>query len=368
MENILMFFLLIMLVPFFILSIFMPFWTRKTESFGVTIPEEVFHHPKLQTMRNKYARYTTILSIIGIAAFMLLGLTATTEEATSIYFAVIVVSFLIINFIIYLKFHKEMKTFKEQENWAKEKTQHVFVDIRFRQNKLTYSYGWFIIPILVTVGLIIITFQNYQRIPELIPMQYNFEGEVTNWATKSYRSVLILPIMTIYQNLLFIFINIIIAQAKQQINPDNPEESIRKNVIFRRRWSAFSIVSSFALTLLFSVIQLSFIYSTNERIITIVSLVVTAFILLAALFLAVTTGQGGSRVKGVNSTTDTTINRDDDRYWKLGQFYFNKNDPSLFLEKRFGVGWTINCARPLVWIILIAIIGLFIGIPQFLGM
>lgn len=32
------------------------------------------------------------------------------------------------------------------------------------------------------------------------------------------------------------------------------------------------------------------------------------------------------------------IDRDDDQYWKLGMFYFNKNDSTLFLEKRFGVG------------------------------
>ena len=32
----------------------------------------------------------------------------------------------------------------------------------------------------------------------------------------------------------------------------------------------------------------------------------------------------------------------DDRYWKLGAFYVNPQDPSLFVERRFGVGWTMN--------------------------
>ena len=43
----------------------------------------------------------------------------------------------------------------------------------------------------------------------------------------------------------------------------------------------------------------------------------------------------------------------DDQYWKAGLFYFNKNDPSIFVEKRFGVGWTINLANPIGFLILI---------------
>jgi uncharacterized membrane protein len=31
-----------------------------------------------------------------------------------------------------------------------------------------------------------------------------------------------------------------------------------------------------------------------------------------------------------------------DRYWKLGAFYVNPQDPSFLVERRFGVGWTLN--------------------------
>ena len=44
---------------------------------------------------------------------------------------------------------------------------------------------------------------------------------------------------------------------------------------------------------------------------------------------------------------------DDDERWKLGVFYFNPEDPSLFLPERFGVGWTMNWARPAVWAIMV---------------
>jgi len=35
----------------------------------------------------------------------------------------------------------------------------------------------------------------------------------------------------------------------------------------------------------------------------------------------------------------------DDRYWKWGIVYTNKNDLSLLLQKKYFVGWTVNLAN-----------------------
>jgi uncharacterized membrane protein len=41
-----------------------------------------------------------------------------------------------------------------------------------------------------------------------------------------------------------------------------------------------------------------------------------------------------------------------DEHWKWGIFYYNPDDPALLVEKRFGVGYTLNFARSLAWIIM----------------
>ncbi len=53
-----------------------------------------------------------------------------------------------------------------------------------------------------------------------------------------------------------------------------------------------------------------------------------------------------------------------DRYWKAGLFYVNPDDPALFIEKRFGVGYTINFGRPGSWVIL----GLIVLLPLIIGL
>lgn len=370
MSGTLIIIFLLILLPVFIMTMFIPYLTRKTESFGVSIPEDVYHSEELKGIRKQYAGITGFLGIIVLALFLFLGSSYVNDENTfSLLFSIGIFIYLIISFLIYFKFHRQMKALKKQKKWSEEKSQVVFVSMNFRDQKLTHSNFWFLLSFVITVAVIVVTMQNYQQIPDRIPMQYDFEGNITNWADKSYRSILLMPIMSIYLTLLFLFINSMIGKAKQQIDADKPKESMRQNVIFRRRWSAYIIITGTLMTLLFSFIQLSFIYPINNELLTIVPLVFAVVVTVGAIVLSITTGQGGSRLKGLSNTVidGKVINRDDDRHWKLGVLYFNRKDPALFLEKRFGVGWTINFARPLAWIIFLLILGFAFGIPFLLN-
>ena len=48
--------------------------------------------------------------------------------------------------------------------------------------------------------------------------------------------------------------------------------------------------------------------------------------------------------------------------YKLGIFYFDKDDKSLFVPKRFGMGWTFNFANVWSYVILILLIVVIFGI------
>ncbi len=88
----------------------------------------------------------------------------------------------------------------------------------------------------------------------------------------------------------------------------------------------------------------------------IINIAFPLLILLSAIILAIRTGQSGSKLKINISETGTGMNNvDDDKYWKLGAFYYNPNDPAIFVAKRFGVGWTINLGRPAAVVIIIGL-------------
>jgi uncharacterized membrane protein len=51
-----------------------------------------------------------------------------------------------------------------------------------------------------------------------------------------------------------------------------------------------------------------------------------------------------------------------DAAWKLGQLYFNREDPSLFVEKRVGIGYTMNFAHPAAYVLVVGIVLLVVVI------
>ncbi len=353
-------------IPIVLSMMFIPYWTRRTESFGVSIPESYYLREDLRNMRKHYVVYTGILSVLSLVMIFLMG-GLLNERTLSLGFGVITVVYIIASFFIYLYFHRRMKALKAKEKWSKTKTQQLVVDTSFRNYRLTYSNLWFLIPLLITLVTILFTFQMYDKIPDRFPMQYNFSGEVTNWADKSYKTLLLMPVMQIYLTVIFLFTNIVISRAKQQVSAEQPERSLKQNLVFRRRWSAFTIWSGIGMVLLFSFSQYTFIYPVHGVWVMVVPLVFTFAIVAGAIVLSVSTGQGGSRVKTVSGSDGGVIDRDDDRHWKLGQIYFNPKDPALFLEKRFGVGWTVNFARPSAWVVLVVIIGLAVVLPFLFG-
>ena len=42
-----------------------------------------------------------------------------------------------------------------------------------------------------------------------------------------------------------------------------------------------------------------------------------------------------------------------DSSWILGRLYFNRADPTLFVERRLGPGYTLNLGNPSSWLVMI---------------
>jgi uncharacterized membrane protein len=47
------------------------------------------------------------------------------------------------------------------------------------------------------------------------------------------------------------------------------------------------------------------------------------------------------------------------KHWKLLVFYYNPDEPRIFMAKRYGTPITLNFAKPMAW----AIVGLTFAIP-----
>jgi hypothetical protein len=73
---------------------------------------------------------------------------------------------------------------------------------------------------------------------------------------------------------------------------------------------------------------------------------VAPFVLLIAGVVAIRVVRRTAATEGA-AVGDTTP----DACWIFGQLYVNRRDPALFVEKRMGLGYTLNMGNPLAWLV-----------------
>ncbi|GBG10140.1 hypothetical protein PAT3040_04858 [Paenibacillus agaridevorans] len=365
-NNWMLLLVLVIMIPVVLTTTVIPLLTRRIESFGVTIPEEGQNHPDIRALRKSYLWWNGGLGALLTASLMIITFRISSDNAWGIALAAHTVLYIIVSFGIYYKIHRAVKAIKEKEQWLKDAPQRIMVSTAFRTEKLTQPHYWFIPHLLLIMGTILVCVLGYDRFPELMPMKYDFNGEVTRSVAKSYTSVLWPVFVQAFLLIVFVFTNVVIGRSKQVAEASDPEGSLHRNLRFRRIWSAYLIIFGFMIMAAIGMIPVGMLLDWSGNVSALATILVVGLMVVSSIALSVKTGQGGSRLKsesGGKPQTTVASAADHDRHWKLGVIYFNPNDPALFVEKRFGIGWTMNMARPVVWIIVVLIILVAVGLP-----
>lgn len=367
-RSFLIYYYLICFMPVMITFMAMPWIVRRNVFFGVSVPPSAFNDPDLRELRRKYLLWGIILGIITTAIFVALSMVQS-ESAAVISLTWITFGLIIATFILYVIMWKKAKALKIAKNWEQESTQTVVADTSFYRGKIAISPLWLLMyPVIIGIT-ILVGFYLYDKMPAQVPMQYDFDGTVTRYAEKSYKLLFFLPATQAFLAIVMGFVYWIVRRTRPELDPKDTGKSVKQNTVFRYRWSMFIVFTGALLMLSFLTIQLS--YSGVVPIWTAkwIPMGCTLLIVIAVIILSITTGQSGSRVKIVKSTNGghKEFNRNDDKYWKLGSFYYNPDDPAIFVEKRFGVGFTNNWARPLSWIIIIGFLVIITLVAIFTG-
>ncbi|MBP2071768.1 DUF1648 domain-containing protein [Thermoanaerobacterium butyriciformans] len=352
-----------LLMPYFILiviGVITPFITRKTIVFGVHVPKDFLNDKEIQGIKTLY--------IINFLTVSLVFMILVVIRMKNINFAVggIFIE-VIIMFAMYMKAHYEVYALKSKREWSKGKKEIAVVDMDFRKEKIVVFSLWFLLPAAIIILTLVVGIYMYPNIPQRIPMHFNFRGEADSFAKKSIMSVFSISIVQLIMTILMFVSYKMIELAKQQIDPSDPELSKEKNLKFRRIWSGFVVfVSTLINAILMGTAFIVYgVIRDWQSKIAIFSILPGLIIAIAAIVISVMTGQGGERIK-IDRENDkpSSVDRDDDRYWKGGLIYYNPDDPALFVEKRFGVGWTVNFARPSIWVGIIVLILIIVSISM----
>ncbi|RJE88664.1 DUF1648 domain-containing protein [Paenibacillus sp. 1011MAR3C5] len=362
-DSWMMILVLTLMVPIVFISTIIPFLTRRIESFGVTVPETAQQDPDIKGLRNQFIWINGGGGVL-LTASLLIFSRGTDEKSWSILLLAHVFGYLILSFLMYLKSHYAVKRLKSVKGWNTESVQRVVVSTKFRNAKLTLSNFWFIPHVMLILATVLISVLYYDQFPAQIAMQYGMDGEVTRSVEKTYMAVMWPGIVQSFLLIVFLFCNYAIGLSKQIVEGSDPEGSLARNIKFRRIWSGYLIFTGFAVMALLALFPIGQLQEWGINGTMIATFSIVGVIMVSSIILSFVTGQGGSRLKHASDNQSQTVATQDlDQYWKMGQVYFNPKDPAIFVEKRFGIGWTLNFGNKLGWLFIIVIIGLSVSLP-----
>lgn len=356
------------LLPVILITTITPIVTRKTEAFGVTVPEHIKSQAYIAGHIKRYMMICIGLGVLVLAALYVVLRQQWSEAAVAWSYTAFVLGYSLLSFIAYYISHRAIKSWKQQQPWYNEQltVQKVVVQTNFHHKRNAISLVWYIPHLLVVVLTMGYSLIRYDDFPQMLPMKYNFSGEVTQAVEKSLQSVLAISCIALAIIAAFLVTHFSIIKSKQVIESHDPEGSLERNRMFRYCWSVFSAAAGFLVVTMMCIGQLTPLQLWDYQMFMIVTGITIGLVLLGAMILSIKLGQGGSRIVLKQEKGETTFSvADHDKYWKAGIFYFNPNDPAIFVEKRFGVGWTINIGNVLSWLVFLGILAIVL-IPSLL--
>lgn len=341
-----------------------PLFSRQSTPFGVGIPAE---HQKDEFINIRKKRFLIVNMIISVGLGMPLWIgpfledNTNTEIFVSIYLTVAIFAYIIISFLIQLKYRKELLAWKERLPKS-EKKPKIIIDTTYHEtleviSNRTLLLGQAVIILFTVVPTLIF----YDRIPAQIPVNFDMNFNVNRYVEKSLWTALSLPFMQTIMVPLLNYSHYAFIKSKQKLSPYKPIVSKQKSQLFRKAWSLYIFIMAMATQLLFSVIQFLTVFNLSiAPWWLIVATGIYMVVIMGGMFyLVLKYGQAGEKLKLGDDDEGSEVfytDAEEDKNWKLGVFYYNKEDPSVFVEKRFGIGSTMNMARWQTWAVIGALL------------
>ena len=338
-----------------------PWFMKKGECFAVTIPESAQADERFLAFRKRYAAAVLAVTLIcavalGVVSNVVLGKMSSATDAASlnaILVAAIVATAtipLIASFALMLHYRKRVKAIKREEGWKAERDEAVAF-IGFEEAPAPPSLAWNVVYVPIVLITLALGLALYPSTPDLVPTHIDFAGNVNQWTPKGPALIAFPLLVEVFMAACFIFSHWMTIRSKKDVDPARPAISAYAYGAFARAECILLLVGGSVLTAVLGIVMILMMTEFLSMLVTMVLIIVATLVFVGAtIAFSVVYGQSGSRlVKRLEENGG--IIADNDEHWKAGIFYWNKGDASLILPKRFGVGWTMNWARPAAWLI-----------------
>lgn len=345
------------------IALLYPRIVRRGLLFGVYVGEEVFESEAAKAVARGWDR--TMLG--AFVACNLLGL-ALSLVSSNPYAAVVPVHLMLLLFLVlYLRAHFRARLLAPTDPPAP--------DVARLAETLSPSA---LLPVLTIVlcvacGAFAIAYASahYAQLPRMVPTHFSFSGEPDAWRPKSFFTVMLLPALVLVIGVFLGTMTWLTAHAKPALRRSAEEVSLGAQLRFRTATTRYLCGVSILAVGMLAVLSIESIrvgIGEADRLspaLGALGLLVAAYAVGGALYIALRYGQGGARLEKVRRDTPLTNGLADNRKWLLGMLYVNREDPSFLVERRFGIGYTVNFGNPKAVALVVGFVLLVVALAIF---
>ncbi|WP_285243155.1 DUF5808 domain-containing protein [Pseudarthrobacter sp. fls2-241-R2A-127] len=250
--------------------------------------------------------------------------------------------------------NQEIRAAKAAGNWYGGLHQGIAVDTGLRSDPPRFPWLWLAFPVTVTVATGAIGVVEYPSMPALLAVHYGAGGQADRLAPKSFGTAFSLVIVQVIVTLLLSVIAAGILRGRADLDPAHPQASAR----WHRQYASLGARALLGLAgmIALGMMGSSLLMWTGTR--AHWAAVVVVVPVLAGVGLAmVVLARYNREPQGTARETGLT-HRDDDKFWRGGLLYINREDHALMVPRRFGLGWTLNFGNPRAGMLLAGVLAL----------
>jgi uncharacterized membrane protein len=333
------------------IGLVLPSINSPTVPFGVRVPARHVDDPTIVRQVRIYRRRVLASGLVtagvGVVMYRVTGERLLLPLSVLVLVAVWYSCFFLAN--------HEIRAAKAAGGWYEGLHQGVAVDTGLRTDPPRFPWAWLAPALVVIVATAVIGVISYPSMPPILAVHYGADGVPNRLVAKSVGTAFSLVFVQIgVTTLLAGVAAAIFRSSRSDIDPAHPVGSAR----WHRRYMSLSAQALLGLVAMIDLGMLGASLLMWTGTVTSWAPLTVVVPILTAVVVAVVVLARNNRERDGDETDTGLTHRDDDRYWRGGLFYINREDRSLLVPRRFGLGWTLNFGNPRTAMLLAGVLAL----------
>jgi uncharacterized membrane protein len=321
-----------------------PLVSRPTIQFGVRVPPERVAAPVIERERHGYVWRSAVIAVLATTAVF-----ATGGHAPSWLSRIILVLLIAADAGLFWWAHRAVARTKSAEGWFAGQRQTVVADTKWRTEPARFPAAWLLPAAAIIVATAVVGVLRYPHLPAHLSTGRHYVA--TTPASAFATLIGQLFVVGVWTTLLTLAY-----RGRPDLDTGDPTASLRgyRRALVLIGRAGLILVACIDLTLALAALRRWQIADLPEGVVILPAALGVAGILAVVVYAGRIRARAGTAVAGSD--------RDDDRFWKAGLVYVNRDDPALMVNARFSFGFTPNLGNPRVWLIIAGVATILAGL------